>query len=53
MDEFKRFWRIVKGSGHSEEEIMSELENIQNGEVWAGFEKVKIKNAGAAMGKKD
>ena len=48
-----RFWRIVKGSGHSEEEIMEELTNIQNGDVWAGFDKVKIKNNNEKMSKKD
>ena len=36
-DEFVRFWRIVKASGNSEEDIMIELENIRNGESWAGF----------------
>ena len=48
-----RFWRIVKGSGHTEEEIIEELKNIQNGELWTGFDKVKINNTGAKIGKKD
>ena len=38
-----RFWRIVKAAGHSEEEIMEELENIKNGETWAGFADLNLK----------
>ena len=41
-DEFVRFWRIVKAAGHSEEEILTELENIKNGELWVGFENVNL-----------
>lgn len=52
-EEFMRFWRIVKGSGHTEEEILEELKNIQNGELWTGFDKVKINNTGEKMSKKD
>eukprot|EP00347_Sterkiella_histriomuscorum_P013915 403362872 len=37
-DEFVDFWKIVKGSGHSEEEIQEELERIKNGESWIGFD---------------
>ena len=48
-----RFWKIVKGSGHTEEEIIEELNNIRNGEVWVGFDKVKINNSGAGISKKD
>jgi len=29
---------IVKGAGHSDEEIIEELERIKNGEAWIGFE---------------
>ena len=36
-DEFLRFWRIVKASGNTEEDMMQELENIRNGESWGGF----------------
>ena len=36
-EEFLRFWRIVKASGNTEEDMMMELENIRNGESWAGF----------------
>ncbi|CDW78974.1 ef hand family protein [Stylonychia lemnae] len=36
--EFVDFWKIVKGSGHSEEEIQEELERIKNGESWIGFD---------------
>ena len=37
-DEFVDFWMIVKGSGHSEEEIKEELIRIKNGETWMGFD---------------
>ena len=36
-EEFIQFWQAVKGAGHSEEEIMEELENIKSGESWVGF----------------
>ena len=35
--EFQEFWKAVKTAGHSEEEIMEELDNIKNGESWVGF----------------
>mmetsp|Transcript_32321 Transcript_32321/g.47531 ORF Transcript_32321/g.47531 Transcript_32321/m.47531 type:complete len:134 (-) Transcript_32321:282-683(-) len=38
MDEWMKFWEIVKASGHDEEEIEEELENIKNGESWCGFD---------------
>ena len=28
LEEFIEFWKVVKGAGHSEEEIMEELTNI-------------------------
>ena len=37
LEEFQQFWKVVKGAGHSEEEILEELENIKNGESWCGF----------------
>lgn len=37
FEEFLTFWAVVKESGHSEEDILEELENIKNGESWAGF----------------
>ena len=37
FDEFLRFWKVVKESGHDEEEIKEELERIKNGEHWVGF----------------
>ena len=43
LDEFVTFWRVVKTSGHSEEEIMEELENIQKGESWVGFQNLPKK----------
>ena len=30
-EEWVTFWRVVKGSGHDEEDIMAELDNIQSG----------------------
>ena len=38
FNEFLTFWGVVKGCGHSEEEILEELERIKNGESWVGFE---------------
>lgn len=37
FQEFQDFWLAVKLAGHSEEEIMQELESIKNGESWVGF----------------
>ena len=37
LEEFVDFWKVVKASGHTEEEISEELENIKNGESWVGF----------------
>ena len=37
FEEFLNFWVVVKESGHSEADIIEELENIKNGESWAGF----------------
>ena len=50
QDEFLRYWRIVKGAGNSEEDIQTELENINKGELWTGFDNVK---SGAKMSSKD
>lgn len=36
--EFKTFWEVVKGSGHDEAEIYEELEAIEKGESWRGFQ---------------
>ena len=38
LTEFIRFWEVVKGAGHSEEEISEELDRIRKGESWIGFE---------------
>ena len=43
-EEFILFWKIVKGHGHTEDEIMEELTNIKNGDLWAGFDKVPVIN---------
>ena len=37
LEEFMTFWKVVKSAGHDEQEIMEELDNIQNGESWVGF----------------
>ena len=37
-DEFIDFWKIVKGSGHTEDEIIEEIERIKKGETWMGFD---------------
>ena len=52
-EEFVKFWRIVKGAGHTEEEILEELSNIQNGELWAGFDNVNLKHAQGNTSTKD
>ena len=41
-EEFILFWKIVKGHGHTEEEIREELTNIKNGDLWVGFDKVPV-----------
>ena len=37
LEEFENFWKAAKKHGVKEEEIKEELENIRNGETWAGF----------------
>ena len=48
IHEFVSFWEVVKGSGHSEEEILEELEAMLSGEGWVGFSDLpadyKVKN---------
>ena len=34
---------MVKAYGHSEDEIMMELDNIKNGESWVGFSNIPKK----------
>lgn len=31
-------WKVVKGAGHQESEIMDELDRIANGGSWVGFD---------------
>ena len=50
-EEFCRFWRIVKAHGHTEEEMTEELENIQKGELWVGFDDVNLKKGPNKNGK--
>lgn len=38
MSEWIEFWKRVKKVGYSEEEIMSELQNIYDGNSWAHFD---------------
>ena len=53
IEEFIRYWKIVKAHGHSEEEMKDELDNIENKEVWTGFENVKLNNTGKKMSRND
>ena len=39
-EEFLDFWRIVKGAGHDDEEIMEELTSLKNKESWRGFDDI-------------
>ena len=41
-DEFLAFWKVVKGSGHSEEEINEELDRLKKKESWIGFNDLPI-----------
>merc|ERR1711874_166701 len=43
LDEFRGFWETVKGCGHGEDEILQELENIEKGESWVGFDNLPKK----------
>ena len=36
-EEWIFFWMVVKACGNSEEEIITELQNIKNGENFGGF----------------
>ena len=36
-EEWMNFWQVVKDAGHSEEEILGELDGILKGESWVGF----------------
>ena len=38
LEEFIQFWKVVKASGHDEGEIMEELDKIEKGESWCGFD---------------
>ena len=38
LEEFISFWKVVKGAGHTEEEIMDEIGKIERGESWCGFD---------------
>ena len=42
-EEFLGFWEVVKGSGHDESEIMEELDKIEKGESWCGFDNLPKK----------
>ena len=42
-EEWVTFWRVVKGSGHDEEDLMAELDNIKQGQSWCGFENLPKK----------
>ena len=38
MKEWDEFWRNVKGSGYSEEDMLEELENMAQGQSWVDFD---------------
>mmetsp|Transcript_104816 Transcript_104816/g.146113 ORF Transcript_104816/g.146113 Transcript_104816/m.146113 type:complete len:126 (-) Transcript_104816:20-397(-) len=40
-DEWMSFWEEVKKAGHSDEEILDELSNLESKESWVYFDKVK------------
>mmetsp|Transcript_66328 Transcript_66328/g.76964 ORF Transcript_66328/g.76964 Transcript_66328/m.76964 type:complete len:132 (-) Transcript_66328:119-514(-) len=41
QDEWIAFWEEVKNSGHTEEEISDELDNLMAGQTWVYFDNVK------------
>ena len=43
FEEFLGFWETVKSCKHDEDEIMQELENIEKGESWVGFDNLPKK----------
>ena len=36
-DEWVDFWQVVKGMGHTDDEILEELQNLKDKEAWVGF----------------
>jgi len=40
--EWMEFWKVVKGAGHSDAEIIEELTNMNHGLSWRGFEDVHV-----------
>ena len=54
MEEFVGFWEAVKASGHTEDEILEELSNIEKGESWVGFDNLpkKFNNVASSSVKK-
>mmetsp|Transcript_28456 Transcript_28456/g.32543 ORF Transcript_28456/g.32543 Transcript_28456/m.32543 type:complete len:118 (-) Transcript_28456:44-397(-) len=36
-EEFVDFWKLVKHVGHTDEEIMEELQNLRDKQTWCGF----------------
>ena len=43
LDEWLQFWQAVLQAGHSEQEILTELDAIKNGESWVGFQNMPAK----------
>lgn len=41
LDEWLEFWRSVKASGHTEEEIEEELKELMSGKSWVYFDKIQ------------
>ena len=50
--EFSQFWLVVKGAGHTEEEICEELVRIKDGESWVGFRNLPLQKSHSVSAKK-
>jgi len=42
LNEWIEFWTIVLNSGHTEEELEAELDNLMSGGSWVKFENVEL-----------
>jgi len=52
-DEWIYFWSEVKSSGHSEKEILEELDQLKEGKSWVSFDSVPAEKHGGAKNKKN
>jgi len=46
-DEWIYFWEEVKKAGHTDKEILEELDNLMEGDSWVYFDKVQETNKAA------